>query len=71
MSSEAGAEKVDIPTTPTLKPEVIAAALDEARQNARLLRVSSALFLKEAKELIDADKVVKTSYQGVLIRAVP
>ena len=71
MSSEAGAEKDDIPTTPIVKPEVIAAALDEARQNARLLRVSSALFLKEAKELIDADKVVTTSYQGVLIRAVP
>jgi len=66
-----GCKKVDSPTTPTSKPEVIAAALDEARQNARLLRVSSALFLKEAKELIDADKVGKTSYQGELIRAVP
>ena len=71
MSSEAGAERVDSPTTPIPKPEVIAAALDEARQNARLLRVSSALFLREAKELIDADKVGQTSYQGVHICAVP
>lgn len=37
--------------------ETIAAALEEALQNARLLRVSSSIFLKEAKELLDSGRV--------------
>ena len=47
------------------RSEDIAAALDEARQNARLLRVSSSLFLKEAKELIETNKVKKAPLLGV------
>ena len=57
MSSEIATEKLTSTSTAGPKPDDIAAALDEARQNARLLRVSSSLFLREAKELIDADKV--------------
>jgi hypothetical protein len=37
--------------------EVVAAALEESRLEARLLRVSSTLFLKEAKEYIEGGKV--------------
>ncbi len=47
------------------RSEDIAAALDEARQNARLLRVSSSLFLKEAKELIETNKVKIAPLLGV------
>ncbi|BDA46511.1 hypothetical protein COCOBI_08-6050 [Coccomyxa sp. Obi] len=36
--------------------EIVAAALEEALQNARLLRVSSSIFLKEAKELLDSGR---------------
>ena len=61
MSSEMNVEKATTSTTNTPKPDDIAAALDEARQNARLLRVSSSLFLREAKELIDADRVRDTA----------
>ncbi len=43
-------------TSPT-PSENAAAALEEALKNARLLRVSSCLFLKEAKELLDSGKV--------------
>lgn len=57
MSSEIATEKPTSTSTAAPKSDDIAAALDEARQNARLLRVSSSLFLREAKELIDADKV--------------
>ena len=37
--------------------DIVAAALEEALQNARLLRVSSSIFLKEAKELLDSGRV--------------
>ena len=47
------------------RSEDIAAALDEARQNARLLRVSSSLFLREAKELIETNKVKIAPLLGV------
>ncbi|CAL8462638.1 g2171 [Coccomyxa elongata] len=36
--------------------DIVAAALEEALQNARLLRVSSSIFLKEAKELLDSGR---------------
>jgi predicted neuraminidase len=51
------------PETPQSAPatEVVVAALEEALQNARLLRVSSSLFLKEAKELLDLHKVMTDS----------
>ena len=62
MATGTEAEKADIKSDKAPKPGDIAAALEEARQNARLLRVSSSLFLREAKELIDADKVNYASY---------
>lgn len=37
--------------------EIVAAVLEEALQNARLLRVSSSIFLKEAKELLESGRV--------------
>ncbi|EIE23834.1 hypothetical protein COCSUDRAFT_41204 [Coccomyxa subellipsoidea C-169] len=40
----------------TPSDETVAAALEEALQNARLLRVSSSIFLKEAKELLDSGR---------------
>lgn len=42
--------------------EYVVAALEEALKNARLLRVSSSLFLKEAKELLDSGKVSFLSF---------
>ena len=62
MSSEMVAEMPTNTSVAVPKPDDIAAALDEARQNARLLRVSSSLFLREAKELIDADRVRNTAF---------
>lgn len=44
-------------STPQPSDETVAAALEEALQNARLLRVSSSIFLKEAKELVDNGRV--------------
>ncbi len=65
------AEKFDIKSNKTPKPDDIAATLEEARQNARLLRVSSSLFLREAKELIDADKVGFAPYHGFFVLETP
>ena len=56
------AEGLDAQRQP--RSEDIAAALDEARQNARLLRVSSSLFLKEARELVETNKARKKPLWG-------
>lgn len=63
MATGTEVENIDVKPDKDPKPDDIAAALEEARQNARLLRVSSSLFLREAKELIDADKVNGAFYQ--------
>ena len=58
MSSDA-VEDEAVADGPKAQPpaEVVAAALEESRLEARLLRVSSSLFLKEAKEYIEGGKV--------------
>ncbi|KAK9906887.1 hypothetical protein WJX75_009772 [Coccomyxa subellipsoidea] len=58
MASEE-ASSTEVAQNPAADPpsnETIAAALEEALQNARLLRVSSSIFLKEAKELLDSGR---------------
>ena len=58
MSCEAADFKPLADTAKSQPPaEVVAAALEESRLEARLLRVSSSLFLKDAKEYIEGGKV--------------
>ncbi len=59
MASEEASSNAVAEETAAATPsdETVAAALEEALQNARLLRVSSSIFLKEAKELLDSGRV--------------
>ena len=72
MASEEASSNAVAEETAAATPsdETVAAALEEALQNARLLRVSSSIFLKEAKELLDSGRVSALLTNGNCITTV-